>query len=92
MRETPEGRVYFVDHNTRQTTWVDPRRTQNVRMYPGAAANVSRPIVHQQTVSQLGPLPSGWEMRLTHTGRVYFVDHNTKTTTWDDPRLPSSLE
>jgi E3 ubiquitin-protein ligase NEDD4 len=23
---------------------------------------------------------------------VYFVDHNTKTTTWDDPRLPSSLD
>jgi E3 ubiquitin-protein ligase NEDD4 len=43
-------------------------------------------------MSQLGPLPSGWEMRLTNTGRVYFVDHNTKTTTWDDPRLPSSLD
>ena len=35
---------------------------------------------------------SGWEMRLTSTARVYFVDHNTKTTTWDDPRLPSSLD
>jgi hypothetical protein len=23
---------------------------------------------------------------------VYFIDHNTKTTTWDDPRLPSSLD
>ncbi|KAK2068432.1 hypothetical protein P8C59_003068 [Phyllachora maydis] len=23
---------------------------------------------------------------------LYFVDHNTKTTTWDDPRLPSSLD
>jgi len=22
-------------------------------------------------------------MRLTSTARVYFVDHNTKTTTWD---------
>lgn len=31
-------------------------------------------------------------MRLTSTARVYFVDHNTKTTTWDDPRLPSSLD
>ncbi|KAI5303450.1 ER membrane glycoprotein subunit of the GPI transamidase complex-like protein [Ascosphaera pollenicola] len=43
-------------------------------------------------VSGAGPLPSGWEMRLTNTARVYFVDHNTKTTTWDDPRLPSSLD
>jgi len=31
-------------------------------------------------------------MCLTSTSRIYFVDHNTKTTTWDDPRLPSSLD
>lgn len=29
---------------------------------------------------------------MTSTQRVYFVDHNTKTTTWDDPRLPSEVE
>jgi E3 ubiquitin-protein ligase NEDD4 len=29
---------------------------------------------------------------MTQTARVYFVDHNTKTTTWDDPRLPSRLD
>lgn len=86
QRFTPEGRPYFVDHNTRTTTWVDPRRQQYIRTY---GANTT---VQQQPVSQLGPLPSGWEMRLTNTARVYFVDHNTKTTTWDDPRLPSSLD
>ncbi|KAF2184444.1 HECT-domain-containing protein [Zopfia rhizophila CBS 207.26] len=90
QRHTPEGRAYFVDHNTRTTTWVDPRRQQYIRMYGGQNANNS--TIQQQPVSQLGPLPSGWEMRLTNTARVYFVDHNTKTTTWDDPRLPSSLD
>lgn len=90
QRHTPEGRPYFVDHNTRTTTWVDPRRQQYIRMYGGQSANGS--TIQQQPVSQLGPLPSGWEMRLTNTARVYFVDHNTKTTTWDDPRLPSSLD
>ncbi|KAI9805560.1 MAG: hypothetical protein M1825_000811 [Sarcosagium campestre] len=89
QRHTPEGRPYFVDHNTRTTTWVDPRRRQYIRMY---GQNNSTTAVQQQPVSQLGPLPSGWEMRLTNTARVYFVDHNTKTTTWDDPRLPSSLD
>ncbi|WVQ78911.1 hypothetical protein IAT38_001002 [Cryptococcus sp. DSM 104549] len=90
QRFTPEGRPYFVDHNTRTTTWVDPRRQQLLRFIaPGQQGNLS---VQSQTVSQLGPLPSGWEMRLTSTARVYFVDHNTKTTTWDDPRLPSSLD
>ncbi|GAA6059540.1 hypothetical protein JCM10212_006038 [Sporobolomyces blumeae] len=39
--------------------------------------------------TQLGPLPSGWERRTTPGGRNYFVDHNTKTTSWDDPRIPS---
>ncbi|OZJ02783.1 putative E3 ubiquitin-protein ligase hulA [Bifiguratus adelaidae] len=88
MRTTQEGRPYFVDHNTRTTTWVDPRRQQYIRtMGPGSSNQFQ-----VQPVSQLGPLPSGWEMRLTSTARVYFVDHNTKTTTWDDPRLPSSLD
>ena len=89
QRHTPEGRAYFVDHNTRTTTWVDPRRQQYIRMY---GQNANHQTIQQQPVSQLGPLPSGWEMRLTNTARVYFVDHNTKTTTWDDPRLPSSLD
>ncbi|KAF8474975.1 hypothetical protein BDZ91DRAFT_690705 [Kalaharituber pfeilii] len=88
QRHTPEGRPYFVDHNTRTTTWVDPRRNQFVRVYAGT----SNASTVQQLPSALGPLPSGWEMRLTNTARVYFVDHNTKTTTWDDPRLPSSLD
>ncbi|ODA80373.1 hypothetical protein RJ55_03331 [Drechmeria coniospora] len=90
QRWTPEGRPYYVDHNTRTTTWVDPRRQQYIRMYGGQ--NNANGQIQQQPVSQLGPLPSGWEMRLTNTARVYFVDHNTKTTTWDDPRLPSSLD
>jgi E3 ubiquitin-protein ligase NEDD4 len=88
-RHTPEGRPYYVDHNTRTTTWVDPRRQTLVRMLGRDGNSLT---VQPQTVSQLGPLPSGWEMRLTSTARVYFVDHNTKTTTWDDPRLPSTLD
>jgi len=57
-------------------------------MGPGGQGAALQP----QTISQLGPLPSGWEMRLTSTARVYFKDNNTKTTTWDDPRLPSTLD
>jgi hypothetical protein len=32
------------------------------------------------------PLPPGWEIRLTDDGVRYFVDHNTRTTTFQDPR------
>ena len=80
-RRTAEGRPYFVDHHTRTTTWTDPRRA--TQQPPSA-------VVRPATNPNLGPLPSGWEMRLTSTGRVYFVDHNTRTTSWDDPRLPIS--
>ncbi|XP_065406768.1 membrane-associated guanylate kinase, WW and PDZ domain-containing protein 1 isoform X37 [Chrysemys picta bellii] len=34
----------------------------------------------------LGPLPENWEMAYTENGEVYFIDHNTKTTSWLDPR------
>ncbi|XP_064779561.1 membrane-associated guanylate kinase, WW and PDZ domain-containing protein 1-like [Oncorhynchus masou masou] len=34
----------------------------------------------------LGPLPDNWEMAYTENGEVYYIDHNTKTTSWIDPR------
>ncbi|XP_075433327.1 LOW QUALITY PROTEIN: NEDD4-like E3 ubiquitin-protein ligase WWP2 [Ascaphus truei] len=36
-------------------------------------------------------LPPGWEQRELTNGRVYYVDHNTKSTTWERP-LPSGWE
>ncbi|GMT28378.1 hypothetical protein PFISCL1PPCAC_19675 [Pristionchus fissidentatus] len=32
-------------------------------------------------------LPPGWEMQAAPNGRTFFIDHNTRKTTWDDPRL-----
>jgi E3 ubiquitin-protein ligase NEDD4 len=72
-RFTPEGRPYYVSHLSRTTTWVDPRRQQIIRVLGPNGNNLT---VQPQPVSQLGPLPSGWEMRLTSTARVYFVDHS----------------
>uniref|UniRef100_A0A8C5N9W8 Membrane-associated guanylate kinase, WW and PDZ domain-containing protein 1 n=1 Tax=Gouania willdenowi TaxID=441366 RepID=A0A8C5N9W8_GOUWI len=34
----------------------------------------------------LGPLPENWEMAYTENRELYFIDHNTKTTSWLDPR------
>ena len=31
-------------------------------------------------------LPANWETRNTETGRKYYIDHNTRSTTWQDPR------
>lgn len=84
----PNGHVYYIDHNTQRTSWVHPNRMQQVRL----AGPEQLAQVYQKSVQQLGPLPHGWEMRLHHDGRVYFLDHNTQATNWDDPRLPSSVD
>jgi hypothetical protein len=40
-----------------------------------------------------GALPPGWEQRLDPNGRPYFVNHQTKTTQYEDPRvLPPGWE
>ncbi|KAH7103559.1 ubiquitin-protein ligase [Auriculariales sp. MPI-PUGE-AT-0066] len=85
VRYTAEGRPYYVDHSNRTTSWVHPSSSSS--NLPIARATPSS----TSTANPLGPLPSGWEMRLTTSARVYFVDHNTKLTTWEDPRLPSTL-
>ncbi|XP_029103549.1 membrane-associated guanylate kinase, WW and PDZ domain-containing protein 1b isoform X3 [Scleropages formosus] len=42
--------------------------------------------LHPPEEDPLGPLPDNWEMAYTENGEVYFIDHNTKTTSWIDPR------
>lgn len=39
-----------------------------------------------ETVNVLSePLPDGWEERKANNGRVYYVNHLTKSTQWDRP-------
>ncbi|GFY77563.1 e3 ubiquitin-protein ligase Su(dx) [Trichonephila inaurata madagascariensis] len=38
-------------------------------------------------------LPGGWEVRFDQYGRKYYVDHNTRSTTWERPQpLPHGWE
>uniref|UniRef100_A0A1A7XET6 E3 ubiquitin-protein ligase NEDD4-like n=1 Tax=Iconisemion striatum TaxID=60296 RepID=A0A1A7XET6_9TELE len=79
MRIAPNGRPFFIDHNSRTTTWEDPRLKYPVHM---RNKNSMEP-------GELGPLPPGWEERVHTDGRTFYIDHNTKTTQWEDPRLQS---
>ncbi|XP_074474367.1 E3 ubiquitin-protein ligase NEDD4-like isoform X13 [Sebastes fasciatus] len=79
MRIAPNGRPFFIDHNSRITTWEDPRLKYPVHM---RSKNSIEP-------GELGPLPPGWEERIHSDGRTFFIDHNTKNTQWEDPRLQS---
>ncbi|KAM4809470.1 E3 ubiquitin-protein ligase NEDD4-like isoform 2-T2 [Rhinophrynus dorsalis] len=77
MRIAPNGRPFFIDHNSKTTTWEDPRLKFPVHMRTKASLNPN----------DLGPLPPGWEERIHLDGRTFYIDHNTKITQWEDPRL-----
>lgn len=42
--------------------------------------------------SNFGELPPGWEQAKTQDGRIYYINHNTRTTTWEDPRITAMQE
>ncbi|XP_059528043.1 NEDD4-like E3 ubiquitin-protein ligase WWP1 isoform X1 [Myotis daubentonii] len=99
-RVDDRGRVYYVDHNTRTTTWQRPT-LESVRDFEqwqsqrsqlqGALQQFNQRYLYSASVlaaesDPYGPLPPGWEKRVDSTDRVYFVNHNTKTTQWEDPR------
>ena len=92
-RVDPQGRPYYVDHTTRSTTWHRPsgsttqpaitsRPTLTAGSVQGATSVVTTPLSGVSDDS----LPLGWEERHTAEGRPYYVDHHTRTTTWQDPR------
>jgi len=83
MKISPEGRPFFIDHHTKTTTWVDPRtREQSPLAGPSAPSPLER-----QNSEGLGPLPGGWVEKTLPNGRIFFVDHMNKITTWEDPRF-----
>ncbi|XP_066234884.1 NEDD4-like E3 ubiquitin-protein ligase WWP1 isoform X3 [Saccopteryx leptura] len=99
-RVDDRGRVYYVDHNTRTTTWQRPT-LESVRDFEqwqsqrsqlqGALQQFNQRYLYSASMlaaenDPYGPLPPGWEKRVDSTDRVYFVNHNTKTTQWEDPR------
>ncbi|XP_044735914.1 E3 ubiquitin-protein ligase Nedd-4 isoform X6 [Chrysoperla carnea] len=83
MQLAPNGRMFFIDHNVKSTTWVDPR-TGRASPMPN---QVVTPQPGRRPDDELGPLPEGWEERQHTDGRIFFIDHNTRTTQWEDPRM-----
>eukprot|EP00066_Takifugu_rubripes_P019352 XP_011608618.1 PREDICTED: E3 ubiquitin-protein ligase NEDD4 isoform X4 [Takifugu rubripes] len=81
VRSAPNGRPFFIDHNTKSTTWNDPRLRSQIP--PQRRRDSLDP-------NDLGPLPPGWEERVHSDGRIFYIDHNTRITQWEDPRLQSS--
>ncbi|XP_051739948.1 NEDD4-like E3 ubiquitin-protein ligase WWP2 isoform X2 [Ctenopharyngodon idella] len=104
-RVDQRGRFYYVDHNTRTTTWQRPT-AESVRNYEqwqsqrsqlqGAMQQFNQRYLYQPSGGPvendpLGALPPGWEKRQDN-GRVYYVNHNTRTTQWEDPRTQGMIQ
>jgi len=68
-----DGKVYFIDHNSQKTTWIDPRDS------------LTKPQSFADCVGD--ELPVGWEQVLDYNRGVYYVNHVEKQVQVEDPRL-----
>uniref|UniRef100_A0A8C1TYW9 HECT-type E3 ubiquitin transferase n=1 Tax=Cyprinus carpio TaxID=7962 RepID=A0A8C1TYW9_CYPCA len=57
---------------------------QLMRSHPSVRHDISR----YQRVDE--PLPPNWEARIDSHGRIFYVDHVNRTTTWQRPTAPPS--
>ncbi|XP_049579631.1 pleckstrin homology domain-containing family A member 7 isoform X9 [Syngnathus scovelli] len=64
-----DGRVFFINDQTRETFWLHPRSAEPVN-----SGHMIR-----------SDLPKGWEEGFTDEGASYFIDHNQRTTTFRHP-------
>ncbi|MBN3298696.1 KIBRA protein, partial [Amia calva] len=68
-----DGKVYYIDHVNKTTSWIDPRDRN------------TKPLTFADCIGD--ELPVGWEeVYDPHVG-AYYVDHNTKSTQLEDPRV-----
>ncbi|XP_053556223.1 LOW QUALITY PROTEIN: protein WWC2 [Bombina bombina] len=67
-----DGKVFYIDHNTRKTSWIDPRD------------RLTKPLSFADCVGD--ELPWGWESNYDPQIGVYFIDHINQTTQIEDPR------
>ncbi|XP_073327415.1 pleckstrin homology domain-containing family A member 7 isoform X1 [Pagrus major] len=64
-----DGRVFFINDETRTTTWIHPRSGEPVN-----SGHMIR-----------SDLPRGWEEGFTDEGASFFINHNQRTTTFRHP-------
>ncbi|NXJ60964.1 WWC2 protein, partial [Rostratula benghalensis] len=67
-----DGKIFYIDHNTKQTSWIDPRD------------RLTKPLSFADCVGD--ELPWGWEAAYDPQIGVYYIDHVNQTTQIEDPR------
>ncbi|XP_022519147.1 E3 ubiquitin-protein ligase HECW2 isoform X2 [Astyanax mexicanus] len=72
----------FVTETDTETSNPQVNGHQQVRSLPSVRQDIHR----YQRVDE--PLPPNWEARIDSHGRIFFVDHVNRTTTWQRPTSP----
>jgi len=67
-----DGKTYFIDHESKTTTWIDPRD------------RFLKPMSFADCIGD--ELPVGWEEAEDPILGRYFIDHNTNLNQFEDPR------
>ncbi|XP_072113804.1 protein WWC2-like [Mobula birostris] len=67
-----DGKVFYIDHNSKQTSWIDPRD------------RFTKPLTFADCVGD--ELPLGWEDAYDPQIGIFYIDHINKTTQLEDPR------
>nr|XP_029709675.1 protein kibra-like [Aedes albopictus] len=67
-----DGKVYFIDHINKKTTWIDPRD------------KLTKPESFADCIGN--ELPFGWEEGYDPQIGTYYINHHSQTTQLEDPR------
>uniref|UniRef100_A0A4W5M8F9 E3 ubiquitin-protein ligase n=1 Tax=Hucho hucho TaxID=62062 RepID=A0A4W5M8F9_9TELE len=97
-RQDNLGRTYYVNHETRTTQWHRPIQRQNIHMEAQHAFTARRQISDQEDsndrqqespelLANSAGLPPGWEEKQDNKSRPYYVNHNSRITTWTRPLI-----
>ncbi|MGH0161268.1 UNVERIFIED_CONTAM: hypothetical protein FKN15_053806 [Acipenser sinensis] len=109
------GRIFYVDHVNRTTTWQRPTTPaasqvlqrsdsiQQMEQLNRRYQSIRRTITNDRSEAQALEAPPedsdlmhhtipDWEARIDSHGRIFYVDHVNRTTTWQRPTTPAASQ
>uniref|UniRef100_A0A8C7Z534 Membrane-associated guanylate kinase, WW and PDZ domain-containing protein 1 n=1 Tax=Oryzias sinensis TaxID=183150 RepID=A0A8C7Z534_9TELE len=84
MAYTENGELYFIDHNTKTTSWLDPR-CRDKASRPLEECEDDEEGIHTEDLESDLELPPGWERIDDPVYGVYYVDHINRKTQYENP-------
>ncbi|BFZ01841.1 hypothetical protein BsWGS_04881 [Bradybaena similaris] len=61
--------------------------SSNISGVDGSEVPNKRPVKYHRVDDRDDALPSGWEARVDSHGRIFYIDHVNRTTTWQRPQI-----